>query len=393
LQTDLHTRPRILLLIPHLGGGGAEHVTQLLACGLSQKKYELHLGLATSLETGPVNETESGATNLSAGVEIHRLGARRVRGSALRLVRLVRRLQPDLILSGMAHLNFLVLLLRPFLGSNVRILVRQNSTVSSALTSGELPRPTRLFYRLLYPRADRIICQSQAMAEDLVQELGLKTERMTVLPNPVEVDAIRARVSAFAAQGNTAVWTGPGPHLLTVGRLAAVKGFDLLLEALPAVRNEFPGADLTIVGQGEEQKTLEAQARGLDLASAVRFTGQVAQPEAYFPGAALFVLSSRHEGLPNALLEAAAAGLPIIALPSSQGLTDLLRNQPGAWLAPEISSAALAASLLSALRTLAPGERFTHSFIDAFRIERSIQAYEDLIDSVLKDAAAREVRR
>lgn len=310
MQTDLHTRPRILLLIPHLGGGGAEHVTQLLACGLSLEKYELHLGLATNQEAGPTHGTEFCAAEISPEVEIHRLGARRVRGSALRLVRLVRRLQPDLILSGMAHLNFLVLLLRPFLGSNVRILVRQNSTVSSALTSGELPRPTRLFYWLLYPRADLIICQTRAMADDLTRTLDLKSVRLAVLPNPVEVDAIRTRVSASAAQGNTAVWIGPGPHLLAVGRLAAVKGFDLLLEALAAVRVEFPSADLTIVGQGEERKTLEAQARGLDLASAVRFTGQVAQPEAYFPGAALFVLSSRHEGLPNALSRLRRRGCP-----------------------------------------------------------------------------------
>lgn len=393
MQTNLHTRPRILLLIPHLGGGGAERVTQLLACGLSQDKYELHLGLATNLLADPAYADESGAMNLPSGVEIHHLSARRVRGSALRLLCLVRRLQPDVILSGMAHLNFLVLLLRPFFGSGVRILVRQNSTVSSALASGELPRSTRFFYLLLYPRADRIICQSQAMADDLVLSLGLKNTPLVILPNPVEVDAIRTRVSAFAAQGNTAVWPGPGPHLLAVGRLAPVKGFDLLLEALAAARVEFPSADLTIVGQGEEQNPLAAQAKKLGLAAAVRFTGQVAQPEAWFPGASLFVLSSRHEGLPNALLEAAAAGLPIVALPASEGITQLLRNQPGTWLAPEISASALAASLLSALRTIAPAERFAHPFIDAFRIERSIEAYEALIDSVLKNAAARGVRR
>jgi hypothetical protein len=99
-------RPRVLLLIPHLGGGGAEQVTALLSTGLSSQKYELHLGLVTQADAGPIAQPP--------GVTIHPLGAHRVRSGAFRLLRLVRRLKPNVILSGMAHLNFLVLLLRPF---------------------------------------------------------------------------------------------------------------------------------------------------------------------------------------------------------------------------------------------------------------------------------------
>ena len=104
------------------------------------------------------------------------------------------------------------------------------------------------------------------------------------------------------------------------------------------------------------------------------------------------MLASRHEGLPNALLEAAAAGLPVIASPASQGVVDLLRDQPGAWLATEISSDALASSLLAGLKALAPGQRFDHRFIEQFRIDRAILAYEELVDAVLMDAQRKERR-
>src|ERR1039457_3487921 len=97
----MNHRPRVLLLIPHLGGGGAERVMALLARGLSAEKYELHLGLIT--------QAEAGGEGLPSWIQIHALGAPRVRAGAFRLLRLVRRLKPDLILSGIFHLNFLVL--------------------------------------------------------------------------------------------------------------------------------------------------------------------------------------------------------------------------------------------------------------------------------------------
>jgi glycosyltransferase involved in cell wall biosynthesis len=297
-----------------------------------------------------------------------------VRNGAFRLISLVRKLKPDVILSGMAHLNLLILLLRPFFPPGTRLLVRQNGSVSA---SAGLPVRTRLLYRLLYRHADRVICQTRAMARELIHELGIPEDRLAVLPNPVDVEAIRT-----TAQNSLSPWTGPGPHLLAVGRLSREKGFDLLLQALSTVRERFPHADLLIAGAGQEEAALKAQCRELGIEAAVRFAGHVDRPAAYFPGAALFVLSSRHEGLPNALLEAAAGGLPVVAMPASEGLVELLRGRPGAWLAPEISSKALAASLRAALEVLQPGERFVHAFIEEFRIERAIRAYENLIDAV-----------
>ena len=372
-------RPRVLLLIPHLGGGGAERVTALLARGLSRQKYELHL--ATIAQSHPVPES------LPSHVTLHPLGARRVRGGALPLVRLVRRTRPDLILSGMAHLNFLVLLLRPFFPHATRVMVRQNSTASAALRFGGLPWYTRALYRLLYPRADRVICQTAAMVDDLCATIGVARGKLIALPNPVEIEEIRARVAAEQANLPAATDRDAGPRLLALGRLSKEKGFDLLLEALAPVRRCFPSATVLMAGDGGEGPALKAHSLALGLQGAVRFAGHVAEIAKCFAGASVFVLCSRYEGLPNALLEAAAAGLPIVALPSSRGVVDLLSGRPGVWLASEITAPALADHLLAALRALGPGERFAHSFIDSFRLERVVEAYENLIDSVLSEAA------
>ena len=82
-------------------------------------------------------------------------------------------------------------------------------------------------------------------------------------------------------------------------------------------------------------------------------------------------------------MTAAAGGLPIVAMPASEGVVDLLRGQPGVWLAREVSADALASFLIEALKSLSPGQRFDHAFIDPFRIDRAIHAYENLIDAVL----------
>ncbi len=372
LHMPENQRSRVLLLIPHLGGGGAERVMELLARGLSAEKYELHLGLVT--------EAATGAAGLPSWVQIHALGAGRVRNKALGLLKLVRRLKPDLILSGIFHLNFLVLLLSPFFPERTRVLVRQNGTVSAALAFEELPCYTRLLYRLLYRRADRVICQTRAMAEDRANELGIAEDGLAVLRNPIEVEEIRN-----SSRQNPALWDGAGPNLLAVGRLAREKGFDLLLRALVPVRAQFPDAYLLIAGTGPEEAALKAECHALGLDSAVRFAGQVGCVWPQFAGATLFVLSSRHEGLPNALLEAAAAGVPIVATPASGGVVELLRGQPGVWLAPEISAEALAASLLAALGTLRPAERFAHAFVEEFRVDRAIETYEQLIDLTLAE--------
>lgn len=341
-------RVRLLLLSPRLGGGGAQRVMALLAKNLPPEKYEIHLGLVCAMEAKEAA--------LTPWVVLHALGASRVRWGAAALLRLVWRIRPQVILSGGAEVNFLALLLRPLFPPKTRVLVRQNSTVSATLSSGTVPWFTRWLYGLLYRRADRVICQSRAMAEDMMSELALSGEQISVLPNPVDLAGIRADVDVPQA------WLGEGPHLLAVGRLSKEKGFDLLLRALARVRVRFESVDLTIAGTGSQEAALMSLCQELHLENAVSFAGYVERPYEFFSGATVFVLSSHTEAMPNALLEAAAAGLPIVATPASQGVVDLLRDRPGAWLAPENTTEALAATLTQALEAIQSGERFSFDF-------------------------------
>jgi glycosyltransferase involved in cell wall biosynthesis len=277
----------------------------------------------------------------------------------------------------MAHLNLLVLLLRPFFPPQMRLCVRQNGALPATLVAIGNAMLARRLYAAAYRCADRVICQTTSMAMELEAELGIERTKLVVLPNPVDIHRIRA------ATRQTNARPSPGPRLLAVARLAPEKGIDLLLEAFAGVHRHFSDAELEIVGTGPCRMALEEQRSILELEECVRFHGNVAFPAEHFRGVSAFVLSSRHDALPNALLEAAAAGLPIVALPASQGLVTLLSGHPGIWLAKEISAIGLEMALCDALTSIQPGQLFEHAWIEAFDQNKAISAHEDLIEAVL----------
>ena len=366
-------RAKVLLLIPHLGGGGAERVISILARCVSPEKYEVHLGLVTQSAPEMQNVPE-----LSS---VYALGARRVRYGAWKILRLVWLVRPAVILSGMAHLNLLVLALRPLFPLRTRVVIRQNGGLLATFAPWGNSWLSQRIYSATYKRADVVICQTRQMAEELHSTLGLDRAKLVVLPNPVDIAAI----SASAGAQTTEILTSAGPHLLAVARLAPEKGIDLLLEAFAGVLRRFPSADLVVAGDGSCRHALERQCKLLRIEKRVKFLGNVAEPAALFRCASLFVLSSREEAMSNALLEAAAAGLPIVATPASQGLVELLSDQPGIWLAREISAKALEDSLCDALSSIRAGQRFSHAWIERFDVKNAIPAYEEAIDQALQE--------
>jgi glycosyltransferase involved in cell wall biosynthesis len=131
-----------------------------------------------------------------------------------------------------------------------------------------------------------------------------------------------------------------------VGRLDRFKGGAVLVEAWKTLRESHPGARLHLVGGGmpEERTAMEALIARLDLGSCVRIWGKQEGPEEFYREADIFVLPSLSEGMPNALLEALAAGLPCIAsdLPSTRGIVEDGRS---GLLVPPGDPAALAKAL------------------------------------------------
>lgn len=351
-------------------------MTAQLAIHLDPRRFDIHLAT--------ISEDRPGVPPLPAAVTVHRLHRRHVRRTWRQIVSLVHRLRPDVLFSGMAHLSFLVLALKPLLPRRTQILVRQNTTASAAATA----RLHRLAYRALYPHAGKILCQSQAMADDLAQHFSIPRHKLSIHANPINVTSIRE--AAQSARERAAAQSLSTPRLLCVSRLSHEKGIDLLLHAFAEVLPAHPAATLTVLGNGPLQFGLQHLARNLGIDHAVGFPGFRTDLARHYAQSTLFVLPSRYEGMPNALLEAAAAQLPIVATPASKGLSDLLRSQPGVWLTPSIAPQSIAETILLALTQLRSSNQclFDHSFLAPFETSQSIAAYSACFEQAASQARA-----
>ncbi|PZX13452.1 glycosyltransferase involved in cell wall biosynthesis [Palleronia aestuarii] len=129
--------------------------------------------------------------------------------------------------------------------------------------------------------------------------------------------------------------SGPGKTILFVGRLAAIKGVALLLDAVAALAPDHPDLRLTLVGDGPDRAGLEARARDLGIAEAVTFTGYLGQAEVaeHLARADIFALPSFAEGVPVVLMEAMAARLPVVA-PRVAGVPELVADGEAGFVVP-----------------------------------------------------------
>ena len=342
-----------------------------LASRLDRARFEPHV--AVLQRTGPY------VAELPPDVSLHDLGARRLRYAVFALVRLIRRLRPAVVLSNIGEMNLLVLLCRRLLRREVRVLVRETMVVSAWLAQEvKHPRIVGALYPRLYPKADRIVCQCDAMLRDLELRFRVPRARMVRIYNPVDVERVRT-----LADGGANPYAGPGPHLVASGRLVRMKGFDLLLRAMAEAAQALPAADLTILGEGALEGELKALAANLGIGRQVRFEGFQTNPYPWMKHADLFVLSSRYEGLPNVMLEALALGTPVVGTDCPGGVREILETCPIGRLAPPENAPALAAAIVDAFHAglkSRPAPDLT-DFLDRFRVECIVTQYEGILSA------------
>lgn len=325
------------LVIPSLAPGGAERVLALLANEWAGRGHDVTVVTvgpratdAQPLHPAIVRRTLDlmrGSTNPAQA-----LGHNCARVARLR--RELRRARPDAVVSFLPSTNVLTLAATRFLRAGV--------IVAERIDPRQEPLPP--FWaggrRLFYPHANGIVVQTPEVREWAAGLVG--PDRVHVIPNPVV--ACDEEQSRQALQ--TPDWLAPGSRtIFAIGRLTRQKGFDLLLRAFAACHAGRLEWRLVILGEGEERRGLERDARQLGIASAVSLPGYVPATPSLLRRGDVFVLSSRYEGFPNALLDAMKSGLPVVATDCPSGPRQIIRNGIDGMLVEPDQVDALAAAM------------------------------------------------
>ena len=314
------SKPRkTVFILPALTAGGAERVLITLMNGLDRNQFTPEF--ITINEQGPLRDL------VAPDIPFHALGSGRVSHSLHKLLFRLRKLKPDIVVTTMAHTNFALLLLKPFLPGKPRLIVREAITPSFILETVPQKKLVTKAYQWLYPHADLVISPARIIINEFAHDLNMNTDNHICLRNPVDTDKIRGDQQIapdFQNAGNRDKTT----HFIAAGRLHSQKGFDRLITALPSLKQK--NWHLTILGEGTERPALESLIKQHKLEKHVTLPGLSRHPWPHMAAADAFLMPSRWEGLPNTVLESLACGTPVIATKESGGIEEIAAlTKPG----------------------------------------------------------------
>ena len=309
-------KTKIMFVLPALTAGGAERVMITLMNGLDRDRYQP--SLVSVSDEGDLHDL------IDPDVAFQSLGQKHLALGWFGLFQHIRQYKPAVVISTMAHMNFVLLTMRPFF-PKTKFIVREAITPSFLFNKYKKTSwLIKAMYQILYPAADAVLAPSQIIFDEFRDVLRMSSKNFFVLNNPVNTKTIRACYEALLSKG--------APHkktvnFLAVGRLGRQKGFDRLIEYLPRLKLPYNWT-LTILGEGAERPHLEALIKKHGFEERVFLPGLVRPPWQHYLQADCFLMPSRYEGLPNVVLESLACGVPVIATRQSGGIVYIRDNSP-----------------------------------------------------------------
>jgi glycosyltransferase involved in cell wall biosynthesis len=319
LGSELPTR--VALFVPSLGGGGAERVMVTLANALAERRFAVDFVLWT--DSGPLRSL------LSEKVHVISLATHNPVGLVFGFARFLKTYKPEVVISALFVANIIAALAKAASRSPTHLILTEHVAIGTYLWN-EARRLRRLclppLMYLTYLLAEDIVAVSRGAAQSLVPVLGKTTsKRITVIYNPIDL----ARIDTMAAAEDEIVnGNGNGPMIINVGRLTEQKDQQTLIHAFAKVRSN-RRCRLVILGEGEKRETLAALAHKLGVGSDVLMPGFIANPYSWMRKSAVFVLSSKFEGLPTVLIEAMQCGVPVVSADCPSGPAEIL--EAGRW--------------------------------------------------------------
>jgi len=363
---------KIVFLIPSLEAGGAERVITLLANYWVEKGYSIQIITLSDPNKSSFYPLSNSIQLLQTGTKKQLSGLRKLLslGKQWNIIRReVNKSKPTALIAFLDISIFLSLILKPFINTKVIVSERNNPYLNE---TNLLLKETNDF---LYKYTDKLVLQTEGIAKTYSQKLQNK---IVIIPNPV------VPLNSSLSNNSEPTKLPDANYIVAMGRLKYQKGFDVLIKAFAAVKEELTNWSLIIIGEGEERNYLQELCKLTNVDKKVHLIGRVKSPENILAYAKLFVLPSRFEGFPNALCEAMSMGLPCIATKCKFGPSEIITDQYNGLLV-EVDQVE---SLSEKLVTLASSEAFrsklgteAKKITNTFAIQKIAGQWEEVINS------------
>lgn len=335
-------------------GGGVGYsqtnVSVYLVSGIALQGYEVDL--VTLFTTKAELMTLYSSIKGFEQVNVYPLGVANAWRSLLPLKQYYQQRQPDIMFSQLTYFNAIAIMAKRLSGMQTANLLLEGTLLSKMLVSDFKISLKLMLVPILakftYPLAQGFIAKSSDILIDTRQVVGKRFERLktAVLPNPYPFE----RFKTLAKESVEHSWfvSERLPIIVSSGRLCEQKGFDTLLKAFALVKAQLP-CRLMILGEGPDRQKLEKLIRKLDLSEFVNLRGRVSNPWKYVARSDLFVLASRWEGWPSALIEAMALGIPVITTDCPGDGKKMIENKVNGIIVPTDDITTLTNSIIEIL--------------------------------------------
>lgn len=305
---------RIMILSRALSFGGAERVATNLSTYLS-KNYDVILVVID----GSNNTYGTTVETIDLGLSVKNKGSRIEWYK--QLISKVNKIKKE---RNITHtISFLSEpdLANVVTGKHSRTIVSVRNK-QSALVKGNVKK---IRDKILFSKVDDIVALSQMVKHDLVKNYNVDEDKIEVIYNPCDKEAIKNKISDdILTDSEKEIFENSENIVITAGRLTEQKGQWHLIRSFSKVVEEIPNAKLVILGEGDKKSYLKTLIKDLNLEGNVFLLGYKSNPYVYLNKAKLFAFSSLFEGLGNILLEAMACGVPIISTDCDSGPRELL---------------------------------------------------------------------
>ena len=363
--------PDVALVLPTLYSGGAERVHLNLAAYFVGRGLRVDLVVAKYF--GSLKD------KVPPGVRVISLDARRVLLSLPQYMRYLAAARPPVVLTSVENISIVACLGKLMSLHRHRLVVRIDNSLKKA--GSFLFQPRRWGWvaavASTFWKADALIAVSGGLRRQLQHIPTLSRARIACIFNPI-IGPDFAEKLAAPLNLPPAVRTDL-PWVVAAGRLHPQKDYPTLLRAFAGVTRQIP-AQLLILGEGDERAALEALALSLGIRNEVHFLGYVENPLAIMHRARVFALTSTEEGFGNVLVEALAAGAPVVATDCPHGPREILRDEEFGRMVDIGAVAALTAILCAQMRADKPPiSQALARHLESFSVQRIGARYIELL--------------